>query len=74
MPLRLSVCFRNFKLEKGHDYLMKPILTTALNCESICPVFKASIWLFFLRKERITVAQQPVICTRFLFNHPGNAG
>jgi hypothetical protein len=23
MPLRLRVCFRNFKLEKGHDPTMK---------------------------------------------------
>ena len=41
-------------------------LTTALNCESIRPIFR--------QVSGFTVAQQPMICTWFLFNSITFAG
>ena len=57
MPLRLSVCFRNLKCKKGHSNAMYMLfLTAALNCESICPVFKASVWLLPALAENYSCA------------------
>lgn len=69
MPLRLCVCFRNFKCTRGHSDPFKNCCSwlLALNCESIRLRFKVSIWLLPVRE--ITVAQQSVIYTRFLFKN-----
>ncbi|KIC93539.1 hypothetical protein OI18_17485 [Flavihumibacter solisilvae] len=59
-----------FKLREGTPRLVV-LLTAALNCESIRPLDR-QVSDFFLPghgRSEITVAQQSVICTRFLFKH-----